>query len=228
MKIDADTESSARWVYSIVKQRIVEGSYVGGTRLTETSLSREFGTSRTPVREAIRLLVADGFLRFKPNSGAFVRAYSRQEMRDIFDLRMLVETEVAASAAHRITAEAIQELEEIQDRIEARGADIEQDNLDRMAPLNRRVHTIIGQACDNERLLDTLRNVMEVKLVMDTYRRYTPQQLARSFHHHRELIDAFRARDAGWARAVMACHLRSAKLAMLGTEGFEAESMMGQ
>jgi tripartite-type tricarboxylate transporter receptor subunit TctC len=61
-----------------------------------------------------------------------------------------------------------------------------------------------------------LTNAIEAPVVQQTFRRYSEEQLQRSFHHHREMIDAFRAGDASWARDAMSCHVRAARFAMLG------------
>jgi DNA-binding FadR family transcriptional regulator len=74
---------------------------------------------------------------------------------------------------------------------------------------------LLAHASHNERLVAMLASAMEMPIVQQTFRRYRPQQLQRSFGHHRELIDALAAHDAPWARSVMSCHIHSAKHAML-------------
>ena len=93
-------ETIAARIYGAVKEQIIEGRYAPGSRITEQQVAAEFRTSRTPVREAMRLLVADGFVLFKSNSGTIVREWSPEQMRQVFDARILIESEVAAAAAH--------------------------------------------------------------------------------------------------------------------------------
>ena len=69
-------ETTASRIYSSIKEQIINGHYAPGERLTEQSIAAEFSTSRTPVREAMRQLVADGFADFKPNSGTSVRRWT--------------------------------------------------------------------------------------------------------------------------------------------------------
>lgn len=215
MKSENGAKSTARETYSQIKERIIAGTFPAGTRLTEEGLAGEFGTSRTPVREAMRMLVADGFLDFKPNSGTFVRHWSRDEMKEIFDLRLFLESEIASLAAARITAGEVAQLRHIQDDLESRGVDLSEENLTRISALNREFHRMIGVASQNTRLVSMLTNAIEMPIVQRTFRRYTVEQLQRSFHHHRELIDAFDAHDANWARSAMHCHICSARYAML-------------
>jgi DNA-binding GntR family transcriptional regulator len=115
-------ETVAARIYTAIKEQIIEGQYAPGSRITEQQVASEFSTSRTPVREAMRLLVADGFAYFKPNSGTVVREWTREQMREIFDVRVLLEGEIAAAAAQHITGEDLAELVRLQDQIEAAAA----------------------------------------------------------------------------------------------------------
>lgn len=220
-------ETVASRIYSAVKQQIIDGRYVPGARITEQQVAAEFRSSRTPVREAMRLLVANGFAVFKPNSGTVVRDWSRAQMQEIFDLRVLIESEIASSAAQHITDAELAELIRLQDRIEAHGArtargrrrpvgtDGSLEPVESIGPLNREFHRLIARASRNERLAAMLASAIEMPIVQQTFRRYTRRQLERSFGHHRELIDAFAAHDAAWARSVMSCHIHAARQAML-------------
>ncbi len=218
MKSESGAKSTARETYGRIKERIIAGTFAAGSRLTEEQLASEFGTSRTPVREAMRMLVADGFLDFKPNNGTFVRDWSRAEMKELFDLRLFLESEIASLAAVRITADEIALLSTIQDELESQGVLLTDENLTRISVLNREFHRVIGLASRNMRLVGMLTNAIEMPIVQRTFRRYTVEQLQRSFHHHRELINACVAREGDWARSVMHCHICSARYAMVEEE----------
>ena len=209
-------QTVAARICAAVKAQIVDGRLPPGSRITEQQLAAEFNTSRTPVREALRQLVADGFALFKPNSGTVVRQWSAQQMREIFDLRVLVESEIASHAAQRIDADGIAELLRLQDQIEAQGASTSEANTARIGRLNREFHRQVALASQNERLVTMLASAIEMPIVQQTFNRYSPRQLARSFAHHRELIDAFVAQDGAWAKSVMSCHIHSAKQTLLG------------
>lgn len=210
-------ETVAARIYGTIKEQIIEGRYAPGARITEQNIAAEFSTSRTPVREAMRQLVADGFARFKPNSGTVVREWTAAEMHQIFELRLIIESEITGHAAERITAAQVVELVRIQDELEANGADVSRGNTLRIGRLNREFHRIIAEASHNERLVATLASAIEAPIVQQTFRRYTVPQLARSFAHHRELIDALGVHDAAWARSVMSSHIHSAKHTLLGS-----------
>lgn len=214
--MDQKQGSAAEQAYSYVRERVISGDFAAGTRLTEWKIADALGTSRTPVREAMRRLVGDGFLRFQRNYGTFVGTWTAKEIGDLFELRALLESEIARAAAGRISVDQIQRLTALQAQIEERGADLDRDNLTRIATLNREFHRVIAQASDSPRMVEMLTNAIEAPVVQQTFRRYSEGQLQRSFHHHRELIDAFRAADTSWARDTMSCHVRAARFAMLG------------
>ena len=215
-------ETVAARIYGAIKEQIIEGRYAPGARITEQNIAAQFSTSRTPVREAMRQLVADGFALFKPNSGTVVRQWSREEVRQIFELRLLIESEIAGHAAVRITEAEIAELARIQDDIESNGVDISASNTARIGRRNREFHRIIALASHNERLVAMLASAIEMPIVQQTFRRYTPVRLARSFGHHRELIDALAAHDDGWARSVMGSHIHAAKHTLLEPKPHDA------
>lgn len=208
-------ETVAARIYGAIKEQIIDGRYAPGARITEQNIAAQFSTSRTPVREAMRQLVADGFALFKPNSGTVVRQWSPDEVRQIFELRVFIESEIAGHAATGITDAEVAELARIQDQIESGGVDTGAANTARIGPLNREFHRIIAQASHNERLVAMLASAIEVPIVQQTFRSYSPQRLARSFSHHRELIDALSAHDGAWAKAVMSSHIHSAKQTLL-------------
>ena len=211
-------ETVASRIYSSIKEQIIDGRYAPGARITEQNIAAEFKSSRTPVREAMRQLVADGFALFKPNSGTVVRHWTAEQMRQIFDLRALIESEIAGHAAQRMRRSDVDALVELQDGIEANGVDLSPENTVRIGRLNRDFHNLVARASQNERLVSMLVAAIEVPIVQQTFRRYNAAQLARSFGHHRELIEAFRANDDAWAKCVMGSHIHSAKQTLIGAK----------
>lgn len=206
--------NAADIAYAYVREAIVQGQFATGERLTEWQVADALNISRTPVREAMRRLVGDGILQFQPNRGTFVRSFTEREIKELFQLRVLLEPEVTAAAARRINPDQLDSLKQLQDQIEARGLGLDPSNITRIGLLNREFHRTIAIASDSPRLVRTLSNAIEAPVVQQTFRRYTAEQLQRSFHHHRELIAALGAGDASWARDVMSCHIRAARHVM--------------
>lgn len=208
-------------IYGVIRERIIDGTYPPGQRLTEQSFADEFSTSRTPVREAMRMLAAEGYVDFKPNSGTVVRTWTLQEILEIFRLRASLEADICGYAALHIATEQIAELEDLQEQIELNGLDSGQENATRVGRLNRRFHDIIAMASGQQRTVAVLAKAIEVPIVHRTFRSYDAKQMQRSFYQHRELIDAFIARDRDWAVSVMRSHIHAAKNTIL--QSFKAQ-----
>jgi DNA-binding GntR family transcriptional regulator len=202
-------------IFAVVRERIIDGTYGPGMRLTEQSFADEFATSRTPVREAMRMLAAEGYVDFKPNSGTVVRSWTLEQIVEIFQLRATLEGEICGHAALHITQEQIAQLQVLQERIEQNELDSAESNATRVGKLNRQFHDLIAAASRQGRMVAVLAKAIEVPIVHRTFRSYDAKQMQRSFLQHRELIDAFLAHDQDWARSVMQSHIHAAKNAIL-------------
>jgi DNA-binding GntR family transcriptional regulator len=201
--------------YAAIRADIIAGRHRPGAHLREEQLAEAIGVSRTPVREALRRLAAEGLINFLPNQGAFVNSWSAEDLRKIFDLRALLESTAAGQAAPRMTEPDLHRLRELAAGMvrlaERRGPGF----LDKIGALNREFHAIIMKAADNERLAGSVVRTIEFPIVHRTFEAYRPADLRRSLNHHNELIDAFEARDGEWASAVMRAHVLAAKHVML-------------
>jgi len=185
--------------YEIIKAGIVEGRFVPGQRLKEEELTVLCDVSRTPVREALQRLASEGM-------AALMGA---RELRELYELRTMIEGKAAALAAERMSAETLEALRELAGEMEAAAAAGEPSGL-RLAPANAEFHRRIIDAAGSGRLEVMARSVVEAPLTVRTFERYGKAQLERSMRHHRELIDAFGARDPDWASGVMTSHIRAA------------------
>lgn len=197
--------------YRHIREQVTAGKYAAGDRLREEELSAAIGVSRTPIREAIRRLAAEGLVEFLSHRGAHVASWSDEQLTEIFELRALVEGHGAYRAATRISDEALDRLEELADQMEQAGASEADDAMEAVAVANNEFHQLVVQVAGGEHLTSVFSKVVQIPLVHRTFRRYRPDQLARSFRQHRELIDALRARDGGWAESVMRSHILSAR-----------------
>ncbi|MBT3790429.1 MAG: GntR family transcriptional regulator [Alphaproteobacteria bacterium] len=204
---------AAARAYEIVKAEIINGRLAGKTRLKEAELAELTGVSRTPVREALRWLEADGLVVMNPNSGAHVAVWSAEDLREITDLRALLESFGASLAAKKITAEQIAELESLQARMEAAIAQANAESLGLLAGLNKEFHLAIIGATGNHRLVSTLQSIVEGPLIFRKFAVFSPEQIERSFSHHRDLIAALKAGDSDWAESTMRSHIFAARSA---------------
>lgn len=206
--------------YSLIRDGILTGRHEPGDRLGEAELAELTETSRTPVREALRQLEMEGLVEVLPHRGARVTAWTAADLEEIYDLRAMLEAFAAERAASRIEPKDIDRMAELCDLMEqAAGQD-----LDRLAELNAEFHGLVRAAAASTRLVTMLNAVVQLPLVVRTFHRYSPADLARSCAHHRELVAALLAGDGLWARSVLRSHVLAAKAVLLRAAADEAES----
>lgn len=201
--------SAAERAYEKIRGQILAGRYAAGARLREEELSADLGMSRTPIREALRRLSAEGIVEFSTNRGAQITSWSDEELNEIFDLRALLESYAARRAAEGMTRESLARLDELAGAMEELVAS--GGSLERLAQLNNEFHEILLLNSRSPQLVTFARAIVQVPLVHRTFRRYSRADLMRSALQHRELVDACRAGDGQWAEAVMRSHILSAR-----------------
>ncbi|SNS71107.1 GntR family transcriptional regulator [Actinomadura mexicana] len=202
-------------VYTRLRADILDGVHPPGARLGEAELAATTGASRTPVREALRRLEVEGLVEVLPHRGARVPDWTPEDLEEIYDLRMLLESAAARRAATRVTAADVDRMDELCRLMEAAVAPGAGQDLDRVANLNTEFHDIVRAAASSGRLVSMLNAVVRLPLVMRTFHRYSPADLARSSAHHRELAAALRAGDGTWAESVTRAHVLAAKAVLL-------------
>lgn len=196
--------------YAHIRQAIVEGRYRPGQRLIEQRIAEEFALSRTPVREALRRLEAEGLVQSQPNRGAIVRDLTTDDLADLYDLRARLEAYAAELAAARIEPREVDELDAaIADFDEALTAeqidDIEATRL--IADANRRIHATILAAARHDRLGQLLERTVDVPLSFQAFRQFDRAETERSHLFHQLIRDAIVAGDASRASALMHEHV---------------------
>ncbi|MEO6113702.1 MAG: GntR family transcriptional regulator [Sphingomicrobium sp.] len=195
--------------YRHIRGAILEGALAPGEQLREEQLAEACGVSRTPVREALRRLETEHYVRRTDSQRTFVTDWSIDEIEEAFALRGMLEGHAAARASCRIVADDIDRLGFHNQLIKAAA---NERPIDSAAFLehNREFHAIVLQAAGSARLTGLLGTIIEQPIVLRTARRYDRDQVLRSFAEHEELILAFRRQDPAWAEAVMKAHIRRA------------------
>jgi DNA-binding GntR family transcriptional regulator len=206
---------SADHAYDAIRLQILNGSVAPGSRLIEVDLARDLQTSRTPIREALRRLEAEGLLEVLPHRGARVTEWSLDDLREIYDLRSVLESMAAERAAMRIDDAILAELTSLCDEMDDRQAEHTSESRDRISDLNNRYHDLVREAAASTRLKSMIQSVVQLPLVAVTFHRYRDPDLARSAAQHRELIEALRVKDGLWAGAVMRAHVLAAKATLI-------------
>ena len=205
------TTKAVEKAYNFVRERTLKGVYSSGIRITEQEIADATGVSRTPVREALRRLQAEGLLQLIPNQGAAVTDWSSDAVTDIFELRSLLEPYGAARAAERITAEGVEELRGLAQKQYDEAVRRAPGYLRRIGDLNSRFHRALHDYSGNGRLVAMLPALIDAPLMLKTFARYEDAELVRSAAHHLEIVSALEARDATWAASVMRSHVHAAQ-----------------
>jgi DNA-binding GntR family transcriptional regulator len=196
--------------YETIRQGILSGRFGPGARLKEEELTDFCEVSRTPVREALRRLAVEGLVSVTPNAGAQVNTITPAELEEIYVLRAMLESHAAERAARNLTPDAIERLKALAVEME-RTALAPPDVINRdFTPANSEFHKIILDAAMSPRLSAMASLVVELPLILRTLSRYSAEDRRRSMAHHRELIEAFSAKDGAWAGAVMKSHIHAA------------------
>ena len=197
--------------YEVIREGIMSGQYASGDHLKEEELAAQIGVSRTPVREALRRLNSEDFVKFVPNHGAHVMTWAPEYVDEIFVLRAKVESYAAEMAALRIEESDIQQLQEWAIEMDEIAAEKPAGFMNEIAAHNHKFHSLIIQATRSEHLERILGWLVHMPIVLRTFETYEDDDLERSLSHHRELIEAFKTRDGRWAAAVMESHIFSAR-----------------
>jgi DNA-binding GntR family transcriptional regulator len=191
----------------LIRQAILDGRLEPGSRLKEEELARELGISRTPVREALLMLQAEGLIETTPNRGAVVRTHDADDLIDMYQLRALLEGYAARMAAANMSRADIEYLSESCDRFDA----IADDDVRELVRENLLFHSAIHDAARSARLKLMLQRVIELPLVYKSYVWYSPDQKRISAHYHRQITNALSVRDAERAELVMREHVFEAR-----------------
>ncbi|MBI1404358.1 MAG: FCD domain-containing protein [Porphyrobacter sp.] len=216
--------------YQAIRAHLISGAAKAGEQLTEDQLSQIAGVSRTPVREAVRRLVDELLLVRSESKRLFVADWSRDDIEEMFTLRQMLECHAAERAARRLSRTQVEELAAVNRRLRDAIAGDAPD-VARFLEANRAFHEAIIDAAHSPRLGQLLGKLVEAPVVLRTARNYSLEDLRQSARDHDELVAAFAARDAEWARAVMGSHLRRAFHTFartLGPAGADAQGQASQ
>lgn len=198
---------------TLIREAITQGRLEPGARLKEETLAAELGLSRTPIREALLLLQSEGLVEAVPNRGAFVRSYDPADLRDMYELRALLEGHAAKLAAERIAGAQLKELRASCARFERlveRAAEPTTATVRELVRENGVFHDTVLAAAANERLAGMVRQVVAIPLVYKSYVWYSPDQVRASALAHAALVEAFEERDAVRAESLMREHISHA------------------
>jgi len=188
-------------VAELLRQRIFRRELEPGSWIDEVRLAQEYGISRTPLREALKVLAAEGLVTMKMRRGAYVTEVSESDMTDVYHLLALLESDAAAVVAERATDAELKELKQLHRELEGAIQDHE-----RFFAVNERFHMRLLELASNRwriQMVADLRKVMKLNRHHSLLRQ---GRLAESLTEHRAVMEAIEAGDVQGARRLMLAH----------------------
>ena len=193
-------------VFRYIKSHIISGAYNPGETLLESKLAEELGVSRTPIREAIRLLELEGLVEVTTKKGAVILGISQKDVQDIYAIRQLVEGLAGRWAAERISEGELKDLQKTFELMEFYG---QKQDLEEVTELDNKFHQAIYEASGSRILFLTLRNLHEyaqmARIRSLAFRNRLPQTLT----EHKAILEAIRSKDADGAEKALSEHVRN-------------------
>jgi DNA-binding GntR family transcriptional regulator len=198
-------------VYLRLQEEIVSGALSPGTQLREAELTGRLSVSKTPVRDALVRLQKDGFVTIPPYRTAVVSGYTRTDLREIYELRELLEGACARQAAQSIDADSLAELAQVVRDSATCLADGEviPGEEDRLAELLNTFDQIMYAHSGNGRIDEMVSNIRDHVLRIGRLTTRIPGRLARSVDEHASIYEAIVDRDGDRAESLMRGHISS-------------------
>ena len=189
-----------------LRSRILAHTLHPGSWIDEQAIAAEYGISRTPLREALKVLAAEGLITMKLRRGAYVTEVSERDLHEVYHLLALLESDAAMVVARTATAAQIAELLALHAELEA-----QVDHRDRFFAANERFHMQLLAIADNRwrnQLVADLRKVMKLNRHHSLFKQ---GRLEASLKEHRQIMAALKARNGERARHLMQQHFANGK-----------------
>ena len=187
-----------------LRVRIFAHELAPGTWIDEQTLAKEFGISRTPLREAIKVLAAEGLITMKLRRGAYVTEVNRGDLEQIFTILSLLEGQAAKEAATKAQEKDLNDLDDMHLRLEKAAAD---RNLDQFFEINVRFHERIIAIANNPWMTGVIADLRKVLKLQRKDSLSRSGRLQSSLSEHREILKALLKRDPIAAEQAMRTHL---------------------
>ena len=193
-------------VYRVLKTEIVKGSLKPGTKLLEGKIATQMGISRTPIREALRELVAEGFVKMNPNQGIVVSNASIEDVQEVLQIRGVLEGLAARLVVPIINGEEIKELEKYLKQMEYC---ISKGDALAFSEVDAEFHELILNICGNNRLIQFRKNLSDQAHRYRIRSLNIPGRLKYSLKEHRDIIEALKRKDSEQADRLSQKHVEN-------------------
>lgn len=235
----ARAQSMRDKAYQYLQQKIRTGKLAAGAALSEASLARELGSSRTPLREAIRQLVVEGYLRQNTNGISVVVEFSKRDVTELYELREALEVYAVGKAAehelrppdHDSLQQLLKEILILRDELRKSGEKrLNAGQMHRFVRIDLNFHAMLVRAAANSRILKAFADT-RVLLKIFAMRRigHNAEQLAEIHRYHSEILAAIVRKDSDAAMRMLRDHIRISKQERLTEyDEWERETALGR
>jgi DNA-binding GntR family transcriptional regulator len=194
-----------------LRDRIFAGELMPGTFLDEARLAEELQISRTPLREALKVLTAEGLVRHEPRRGCFVNEVTEQDLDEIFPVLALLEGRCAREAAVNASDADLQELEVLHDKLNRHA---KARRINEYYAANFAIHEAIITLANNRWLALVIGDLRKIVKLARLQQLHAPGRLDQSLSEHMAVFAALKARDPEGAEAAMRTHLTRQRVAL--------------
>lgn len=193
-----------------IRRQILAGQLAPGTKINQARLAQNLGISLVPLREALRKLEAEGLVRIVPHRGAFVTPISRDELEDLYAIRVLLEGMATRAAVSRMTGEDLTQLARLLSEMEQETP--KEDYAD-LLQLNREYHLTIYQASGRHFLCELIESLWEKSARYRALYVYLPGRSVQALEEHREI---FRGLQNRWVKEAVRAVRNNIRQTMIG------------
>ena len=191
-------------VAATLREQIFDGSLAPGSFVDEIALCERLSISRTPLREALKVLTAEGLLRHEPRRGCFVNEVTERDLDEIFPVIALLEGRCAYEAARNASDSELHELDALHERL-VRHA--KSKRINDYYATNHLIHEAIIKLADNRWLAQVIGDLRKILKLARLQQLHAPGRLEQSLSEHLAVFAALKARDSDGADAAMRTHL---------------------
>jgi len=191
------------WVTETLRLAILRGHFAPGEKIDQELIARELDVSRTPIREALKVLDSEGFVEIRPHRGAFITKLDEKDVRNVYEVRTLIEAELVRRVTPDIPASVLDELDEGLAKVGKRPEDRE-----RHVEADIGFHDELARHAENELFEEILESLTNRIMRVRRFAQLQPQyHMVQSHQEHRGILEAMQRRDAEKAAALMKEHL---------------------
>lgn len=204
-KLDYDRKYLRDIIFEKLQKAIINRKLKQGKIITEQQISREFSVSRTPVREALYKLTATGLIKIIPNKGFLISKWSIKEIKDVFEIRIILECMAVELFIKNISQENVKRLEEIIRKTEKI---VKEKNFMEMAKMNNKFHGLIIEKSNNREIFNVIEPLINRINMFRLISISTPSRLEKSLDEHKSIFNSIAKKDIVNAKRLIEIHIR--------------------